>query len=191
MHTRRFVCMHACTYANTDKQPENIMLLVHKMFAKCVWSFSMWNAITSASQFSPCAASRPVLWLALRSSASAAAPHPWCAAARLPGASCAAANNHRFPLHQYYSNTNTTLSLTFTYYNTAHTHTRLMALCPGLPGWASTRKVKLIWILLKQETVSGTGISWAICKSAPRSRQITTPAPHHSVFNRPDALPAA
>ena len=25
-------------------------------------------------------------------------------------------------------------------------------------------------------------ISWAICKSAPRSRQIATPAPHHSVF---------
>jgi len=30
--------------------------------------------------------------------------------------------------------------------------------------------------------VSGSGISWAICKSAPRPRQITTPAPHHSVF---------
>jgi len=30
--------------------------------------------------------------------------------------------------------------------------------------------------------VSGSSISWAICKSAPRSRQITTPAPHHSVF---------
>ena len=30
-----------------------------------------------------------------------------------------------------------------------------------------------------------------ICKSAPHSRQITTPAPHHSVFYRPDALPAA
>ena len=30
-----------------------------------------------------------------------------------------------------------------------HTHTRLMALCPGLPGSASTRKVKPIWILLK------------------------------------------
>jgi len=32
---------------------------------------------------------------------------------------------------------------------------------------------------------------WAICKSAPRSRQITMPAPHHSVFYRPDVLPAA
>ena len=38
------------------------------------------------------------------------------------------------------------------------------------------------WILLKQETVSGSSISWAICKSAPRSRQITMPATHHSVF---------
>jgi len=36
-----------------------------------------------------------------------------------------------------------------------------------------------------------SGISWAISKSAPRSRQITTPAPHHSVFYRLDALPAA
>ena len=69
--------------------------------------------------------------------------------------------------------------------------TRLTALCPGLPGWAGTRKVKPIWILMEQETVSGSSISWAICKSAPRSRQITTPAPHHSVFYRPDALPAA
>ena len=43
---------------------------------------------------------------------------------------------------------------------------------PGLPGWAG-------------------GISWTICKSAPRSRQITMPVPHHSVFYRPDALPAA
>jgi len=60
---------------------------------------------------------------------------------------------------------------------------------PGLPRWASTRKVKPIWILLKQETVSGRGICWAICKSAPRRRQITMPAPHHSVFYRPDALP--
>ena len=61
-----------------------------------------------------------------------------------------------------------------------HTHTRLTALCPGLPGWAGTRKVKPIWILLKQETLSGSGISWAIglCKSAPHSRQITMPAPY-------------
>jgi len=38
-----------------------------------------------------------------------------------------------------------------------YTHTRLTAPCPGLPGWAGTRKVKPIWIFLKQ--VSGSGIS--------------------------------
>ena len=64
--------------------------------------------------------------------------------------------------------------------NTTYAH--LTALCEGPPGWAGTRKVKPIWIWLKQETVSGSGISWAKCKSAPRSRQITTPEPHHSVF---------
>ena len=46
------------------------------------------------------------------------------------------------------------------------THTRLTALFPGLPRWAGTRKVEPIWILLKQETVSGSGISLAICKSS-------------------------
>ena len=70
------------------------------------------------------------------------------------------------------------------------THKRLTALFPGLPGWAGTRTVTPMWILLKQETVSGSGISWAICMSASRSRQITMPAPHHLVFYRPDALPS-
>ena len=50
-----------------------------------------------------------------------------------------------------------------------HTHTRLTTLCSGLPRWAGTRKVEPIWILLKQETVSGSGVNWAICKSAHRS----------------------
>jgi len=72
-----------------------------------------------------------------------------------------------------------------------YTYTCLTTLCPGLPGWVGTRMVKPIWILLKQATVSGSGISWAICKSAPRSRQITMPAPHYSVFYRPDVFPAA
>ena len=76
-------------------------------------------------------------------------------------------------------------------FDTHHTHTHLTALFPGLPRWAGTRKVKPIWISLEQETVSGSGISWAICKPAPCSRQTTTPAPHHSAFYRPDALPAA
>ena len=71
-------------------------------------------------------------------------------------------------------------------YTHTYTHTRLTALCPRLPRWDGTTKVKPIWILLEQDTVSGSGISWAICKSAPRSRQIARPAPQYS-----DALPAA
>ena len=39
--------------------------------------------------------------------------------------------------------------------------------------------------------MSGSGISWAICKSAPCSRQTTTPAPQHSVFYRSHAHSAA
>ena len=98
------------------------------------------------------------------------------------------------PRHCYLNHDHTTSILSpslHTIHTHTHTHTRLTALFPGLPGWAGTRKVKPIWILLKQETASGSGISWAVCKSAPRSRQITMPAPHHSVFYRPDALPAA
>ena len=63
-----------------------------------------------------------------------------------------------------------------------HTHTHTHPFDGPFSGWASTRKVKPIWISLKQETVSGSGISWTICKSAPSSRQITTPVPYHSVF---------
>ena len=53
---------------------------------------------------------------------------------------------------------------------------------PVLPGWAGIRKAKPIWILIKQERVSSSGISWAICKSAPSSRQITIPAPPTEFF---------
>jgi len=64
-----------------------------------------------------------------------------------------------------------------------HTHTHTF----NGPFFGTTQvswyqQVKPIWILLKQETVSGSSISWAMCKSAPRSRQITTPAPHHSFY---------
>jgi len=76
-------------------------------------------------------------------------------------------------------------------YFVKHARARVYSPFSGITRVAGTRKVKAIWISLKQETVSGSGISWATCKSATRSRQITTPAPHHSVFYRPDALPAA
>jgi len=71
-----------------------------------------------------------------------------------------------------------------------HTNTCLSALCPGLPRWAGTRKVKPIWILLKQETVSGSGITLAACKPAVRSTDNHASVPPLS-FYRPDALPAA
>jgi len=53
----------------------------------------------------------------------------------------------------------------------SHTRARLTTLFPGLPRSAGTEKVKTIWILLKQETVSGSCVSWAVCKSAPRSNR--------------------
>ena len=64
-----------------------------------------------------------------------------------------------------------------------HTHTPVQR--PFFRDYTGERvpeNVKPMWILLKQETVSGSGISWDICKSAPHSRQITTPAPYHLVF---------
>ena len=61
--------------------------------------------------------------------------------------------------------------------NKSHTHTH-----PFIQDSPGELVPERYWISLKQETVSGSGISWAICKSAPRSRQITTPVPHHSVF---------
>ena len=72
-----------------------------------------------------------------------------------------------------------------------YTHARLTAFFRDYLREPVPERLKPIWILLKQETVSGSGISWAVCKSARRSRQIAMPAPHHSLFYRPDALPAA
>jgi len=58
----------------------------------------------------------------------------------------------------------------------------------GLPGWAGTRNLKSVWIFLKQETMSGSQLGYMqVCTLL----QTTTPAPHRSVFYRPDALPAA
>jgi len=68
---------------------------------------------------------------------------------------------------------------------------RLTAFFQDNLGKPAPEKQKTNLDLLEQEIVSSSGISWAICKPAPRSRQITMPAPYHSVFYRPDALPAA
>ena len=66
-----------------------------------------------------------------------------------------------------------------------HTHTHTHPFNGPFSGTTQVgryQKGKTNLDLLKQDTVSGSGISWTICKSAPRSRQITTPAPHQSVF---------
>ena len=70
------------------------------------------------------------------------------------------------------------------YYLSSHTQ-QLKDPFSGTTQVSWYQKGKPVWILLKQETVRGSGISWAICKSAPSSRQTTMPAPHHSVFYRP------
>ena len=68
--------------------------------------------------------------------------------------------------------------------NTTYTTHTFNVPFPGLPRWAGTRKWNqsgFYWSK-KQETVSGSGINWTVCKYAPCSRQKTTPALHHSVF---------
>ena len=66
----------------------------------------------------------------------------------------------------------------------AHTHTHTHPFNSPFSGTTQVsryQKGKPIWILLEQETVSGSSLSWAICKSAPSSRHTTMPAPHNSV----------
>jgi len=61
--------------------------------------------------------------------------------------------------------------------------------CPGLPDEPEPERYnqegKINLDLLEQEIVNGSGISWAICKSAPWLKHITMPASHHSVFTGP------
>jgi len=74
----------------------------------------------------------------------------------------------------------TILGPEMTIYNT-HTHIRLWPsrLCLELPGELVPEP---IWILLKQETASGSGISWAMCRSALCPRHSHTSIPPLSVF---------
>ena len=67
-----------------------------------------------------------------------------------------------------------------------------MALLPGLPGWAGTRKAKPIWILLKQEISEW---QWhrlghmQVCTLLQADNHANTPP--LKFFCRPNALPAA
>jgi len=72
-----------------------------------------------------------------------------------------------------------------------HTHTH-PTYCPKLDffrDYPGEPVPEPIWILLKQETVTGIGISWAISKFAPRPTQ---PCQHPTTpfFYRLDAHPA-
>jgi len=44
-------------------------------------------------------------------------------------------------------------------------------------------ETNLEWILLKQETVSGSGISWVVCKSACRYRQKKQYIKKHTAYS--------
>ena len=87
------------------------------------------------------------------------------------------------------NNTSHALMMRFTNITENYTHTH-----PSNGPFSGTTQVSQYQkgkTNLKQQTVRGSGISRAIRKSAPCSRQITMPTPHHSVFYRPDVLPAA
>ena len=76
-------------------------------------------------------------------------------------------------------------------YTHAHTH-----IFKGpLPGtnrvsWYQKSKNQSGFYWNKRQWVAVASFTPYVCKSAPRSRQITMPAPHHSGFYRPDTLPA-
>jgi len=75
------------------------------------------------------------------------------------------------------------------YYYYHYNHFMALWILSGTIWVSQYQKGKTNLDLLEQEIMSGSGISWAICKSAPHPRHITTPASHHSGFYRPDALP--
>ena len=65
-----------------------------------------------------------------------------------------------------------------TFFWDTHTHTTVLLLVWNMSGSTrvryqkgKTKKVKTNLDLLEQEIVSGSGICWAICKSAPHPRQ--------------------
>ena len=72
----------------------------------------------------------------------------------------------------------------------AHTHTPFNGPFSGTTRVSRYQNGKTNLDLLKQETVSGSGISWATCKSAPSSRQIKAGCPSCRPTNSVKALKA-
>jgi len=78
---------------------------------------------------------------------------------------------------------NPVIKVLWVYYTTTTTIVLwLFWILSGTTRVSQYQKGKTNLDLLEQEIVSGSGICWVICKSAPHPRQITMPAPHHSVF---------
>ena len=71
-----------------------------------------------------------------------------------------------------------------------HTHTHTHTFNGPLSGTTRVSRYQKGKTNLDFTEARDSGICWAICKSAPRSRQITMPAPNHSGFYRPNAFPA-
>ena len=71
----------------------------------------------------------------------------------------------------------------------SQTNTHLTVSFAGHLGKSASERLNQSGFLLEQEWGSSS-VTWTICKSsAPHSRQITTPALHHSIFYRLDAFP--
>jgi len=81
------------------------------------------------------------------------------------------------------SNSFSSLNFLSTVHYGTHTCTRLFY-GPGEPV------PEPVWILLEQETVSGSGISWAICKSS-HHLDSTPPLNFYSAFALPAVQPTA
>ena len=68
-------------------------------------------------------------------------------------------------------------------HSNTHTHTHpFNGPMSGTARVSRYRKGKTNLDFTEARDSGGSGISWTICKSALRSRQITTPIPHHSSF---------
>ena len=81
-------------------------------------------------------------------------------------------------------------------YNNTHTHTHTHTFNGPLSGTIRVSRYQKGKINLQFTEARDSEWQWhllghmQVC-TAPRSRQITMPVPHHSVFYRPDALPVA
>ena len=62
-----------------------------------------------------------------------------------------------------------------------HTHTHPFNGPLSRTTWVSRYQKGKTNMDFTEETVSGSGIRWAICKSASHSQQITMPAHHYSL----------